>query len=290
MPRAQRFPRRCRSTSGANTSSALAIRRDRTVGMPARAASRDVREPPSQQVEIGRVAAASHELLERGRDRRQPVEARPALARALLREIARDACRLDDAAGVARQRDDGARSERRLRVGRGFDSRAVRRRASCRRHPRAEVAADQVRLRVAVTPSAWLEQVGERQAELDLVDTGSADGAGQGHERRARARRTCPPLRNQSSPKRAISARCASVSTFRTSGRRAVDAALGTGVAAWTSAAQARRSATGRARSPRPTMNRSGTAAARISTSIRERRSASASREPAPVTSRRRGD
>ena len=122
--------------------------RDRTVRVTAGAAVRDLGEPPAKHRVVGLPARAG-ELGQIAGDRGETVDARPALARALVGEVARDPRSLDDAAGATRKGDDRARAERRPEPG---EIRVRERRAARvgRREPRAEVAADEIRLGVGV--------------------------------------------------------------------------------------------------------------------------------------------
>src|SRR5579862_5514250 len=141
--------------------------RDRPVGMPARAASGDLEQPPAQNLHVRRRAGPPDEALEARRDRGEPVDARSALARALVGEVARDACRLHDAARGLRKDDDRARAEGRADA----RERGIRERHGPRigrADPGAEIASDEAGLRRRVG-ARLVEQPAERAAELDLV-------------------------------------------------------------------------------------------------------------------------
>ena len=167
-------------------------------------------------LQIGEGAARRRALgdpVQRARDRSGAVDARTALARGLGREVDRDADGLGDRARVGRQchARSAARAPRRAR--RAPRWRARSRSSSAGAQPRAEVAADEQPRDLAGEAAGGGEERGQRRAALDLVDAGTADRAEQRDERRARLGAGADP-RYQSAPWRAISARCASVSTF----------------------------------------------------------------------------
>jgi len=80
----------------------------RAIGMPARAATGDVLEPP---LEPRLKSLTGRQLCERGRDGLETAYARAALTCALVGEISGHARRLDDAARGLRHGDDGAGAE-----------------------------------------------------------------------------------------------------------------------------------------------------------------------------------
>ena len=86
---------------------------DHRVGQMARAAPGHVTQPALDGGDGALRSPTGGERLERGRDRGESVHARTALARALAREVARDASGLDDAAAQCRERGDDAAAERR---------------------------------------------------------------------------------------------------------------------------------------------------------------------------------
>ena len=145
------------------------------------------------------------EQLELRSDRVQPVDARAALARALVGEVARD--RADSRSGT---RPGAGRSRHRRRAPPASTEAEV-----VGRNPPAEVTADQhPRPRLGRAP-ARRRRSPRRGAERDLAHARSGDGAAEGHQRGA-GRAQAYRARNQSAPKRATSARWARVSAFWT--------------------------------------------------------------------------
>ena len=167
--------------------------------------------------------------VQRAGDRRRAVDARSALPGGLGREVDRDAGRLGDRArrAPAGRRRRRSRGRRRELASAAFDSSISWARSGGQ--PGAEVAADEDPGERAAQSAGGGEQRRQRRAGLELVDTGGGDRADHRDERRAglgaRADRPVP-----AGPWRAISAMCASVSTFWISvGRRRTPRSVGRG-------------------------------------------------------------
>ena len=89
---------------------------NRPVGMATGAAAGDLGEATTKKPVIRRTASAVHKLLETLGDRREPVDARSALPRALHREPPEDARCLEDPAGVLGDDRDHARAHGRAQT------------------------------------------------------------------------------------------------------------------------------------------------------------------------------
>src|SRR5579862_3348874 len=149
----------------------------RAVGMAARAAAADLARPAHELSKPLAACPASGQLLDRPRDRVEPVYARAALPGALACQVAEDTRAFRDRACARRQRDDRTGPERLRRdahprrVGRG--------------DPAAEVTADEECRDLLGQAAEVRDQLSEGGPQLDLVHAGLLDGAAECDERRA---------------------------------------------------------------------------------------------------------
>src|SRR5689334_4062054 len=137
--------------------------------MPARAAAAHLGGPPPQARSVAARLAAAGNAVEAVGDGAQAVQARPALARALRREVVEDARGLEHPAGVLAEhpenaRADGAAREQRIVLAERqlVDAAAI--------EPAAAVAADEQRLGSFGRAFGLPQQFGQPAAEGDLVD------------------------------------------------------------------------------------------------------------------------